>query len=47
MRIITHNSQELVFSEGKIILLDGRILDCYPAARAKEEQGPDDESSFL
>ena len=32
MSIITHNSQELVFPEGKIILLDGRILDCYPAA---------------
>lgn len=42
MSIITHNSQELVFPEGKIILLDGRILDCYPAARVKEEQGSDD-----
>ena len=33
---------ELAFPEGKIILLDGRILDCYPAARVKEMNGVDD-----
>lgn len=27
---------EQVFPEGKIILLDGRILDCYPVAKVKE-----------
>ena len=34
---------ELVFPEGKIILLDGRILDCYPAARVKEMNRVDDD----
>jgi hypothetical protein len=32
---------EQAFPEGKIILLDGRILDCYPAARVKEMNGVD------
>ena len=33
---------KLGFPDGKIILLDGRILDCYPVAKTKETKEIDD-----
>lgn len=45
MRFIpTNNEKEdkQVFPEGKIILLDGRILDCYPVAKEKDTKVVDD-----
>ena len=45
MRIIPQNNEKedkQVFPEGKIILLDGRILDCYPIAKIKDTKEIDD-----
>lgn len=45
MGIITEMNKEenaIVFPEGKIILLDGRIIDCYPVANDEEVNVVDD-----
>ena len=45
MESITENNMqedEMVFPDGKIILLDGRTLNCYPLAEGEEAMALDD-----
>ena len=37
-----NKEEKVAFPEGKIILLDGRVLDCYPVAKEEETEVVDD-----